>query len=281
MNPPPPDPLPRARERGSTGHVARLGLGIGLGAIVACLGWRRGALSGDGAVAATAVGASTFGFGGLPASLALIAFFASGSVLSRRRAVAGEVPSAKGHRRDAVQVVANGGVAAVALMGSALGWRRGRAAALGALAAASADTWASEIGVRSPSPPRSIMTGELVPPGASGGVTPLGWLAAAAGATLVGGTWALADRRNASWIAIAIVAGLAGSFVDSVAGATIQAAYKCKVCGLPAEVPGLHCGRERSLVRGRSWITNDVVNGMGTAAGAVVGAVLSGARAAR
>src|SRR5688572_26843259 len=108
---------------------------------MAGLGWRRGALSGDGAIAATAVGASTFGFGGLPASFGLIAFFATGSALSRRKAVPGELPSARGHRRDAVQVLANGGIAALALAAHEAGWRGGRSTALGALAAAAADTW--------------------------------------------------------------------------------------------------------------------------------------------
>lgn len=253
----------------------RVALALGLGGFVAGFGWRRGALSGDGAIAAAAFGAATFGFGGLPASLSLIAFFASGSTLSRRQSVPGELPSAKGHRRDAVQVFANGGIAALALAASARGWRGGRGAALGALAAAAADTWASEIGVRSPTAPRSIVSGVVVPPGASGGVTPLGWFAAAAGALVVGVCWAVADRRRWSWLAPALIAGLAGSLVDSVAGATIQGGYGCGVCGQPAEAPGAHCGQPRRLVRGVAWITNDVVNTIGTAAGALVGAALS------
>lgn len=255
---------------------ARAALSLALGGAVALLGWRRGALSTDGALAATAIGAATFGFGGLPASLGLIAFFVTGSALSRRRAVAGEVVAAKGHRRDAVQVLANGGVAGLALVLGILGWRRGRDAALGALAAAAADTWASEIGVRSPTPPRSIVTGEVVHPGASGGVTPLGWLAAAGGALVVGGIWALAEHRRLSRLALALLSGLAGSLADSLAGATLQASYACGACGLPSEAPGDHCGRPRVLARGRAWITNDVVNAIGTATGALVGAALDG-----
>jgi uncharacterized protein (TIGR00297 family) len=247
---------------------------LGLGAMVAGLGWRRRALSLDGAVAATLVGASTFGFGGLPAGLSLVAFFVTGSALSRRREVPGEIPSAKGHRRDAVQVAANGGVAALASVLAATGCGPARGAALGALAAAAADTWASEIGVRSPTPPRSIVNAEIVPPGASGGVTPLGWGAAGAGAALVGATWALADDRRASWVWLALGAGLAGSLADSLAGATLQASYRCDVCSQQFEAGGLHCGAPRRLVRGRAWITNDVVNGIGTAAGGLVGALL-------
>jgi uncharacterized protein (TIGR00297 family) len=242
---------------------------------VAVLGWLRGALSKDGAVAAALVGASTYGFGGLPASLSLIAFFVTGSALSRRATVPGEVEAAKGHRRDAVQVLANGGISAAALAAWAVGWRPGRAAALGALAAAAADTWASEIGVRSKTPPRSIVTGQRVAPGASGGVTPLGWAAANGGALLVGAVWTASGRLRPSWLALALLAGLAGTLADSLAGATVQSAYQCEVCGAPAERGGLHCGEPRRLARGRPWITNDAVNLVGTLAGGLVGAALA------
>ena len=255
-------------------RARRLLLSVGLGALVAGLGWRRSALSADGALAATAVGASTFGFGGWPAGLSLVAFFVTGSALSRRKAVAGELPSAKGHRRDAVQVLANGGFGALGATLAGAGCPRGRGAALGAFAAAAADTWASEIGVRSPSPPRSILTGDVVQPGTSGGVTQLGWAASAGGALLIGLTWTLSSDRRPSTLSAALLAGLAGTFADSVAGATIQAAYRCSVCGTASETSGAHCGQARQLVRGHTWVTNDVVNGIGTAAGAVVGALL-------
>lgn len=247
-----------------------------LGGLIAGLGWWRSALSVDGAFAATAVGASTFGFGGLPAGLSLVVFFVTGSALSRRRPVPSEVASAKGHRRDAAQVFANGGVAAVALAAAGAGWPSGRAGALGALAAAAADTWASEVGVRSWAPPRSIVTGQVVRPGTSGGVTPLGWGAAAAGALLVGAVWAVADDRRPYWLTLALASGLAGALADSIAGATIQAGYRCEVCDRPAEAPGAHCGQPRRLARGRVWVTNDVVNGIGTAVGGLIGAAVWG-----
>jgi uncharacterized protein (TIGR00297 family) len=254
----------------------RAALSLGLGALVAVPGWRRGALSADGALAATVVGAGTFGCGGWSSSLSLIAFFLTGSALARRKRVPGELSSAKGHRRDAVQVLANGGVGALGSALAANGWPPGRGMALGAFAAAAADTWAAEIGVRSPSPPRSVVTGEVVSPGASGGVTLLGWLASVAGALLIGATWALASRSG-GWrftMCAALAAGLAGSLADSLAGATLQAAYACSVCGAPSEAPGEHCGEPRELVRGHAWITNDVVNGIGTATGGLVGALL-------
>jgi uncharacterized protein (TIGR00297 family) len=260
--------------------MGRTALAFGLGGAIAWLGWRKSALSTSGAIAATAVGASTFAFGGLPASLALIVFFVTGSALSRRNRVDGELESEKGHRRDAAQVLANGGIAALALALGAGGTggparAAARGAALGALATAAADTWASEIGVRSPVPPRSIVTGAVVRPGASGGVTPLGWAAAGAGAVAVGAAWTLAEDRRPSRVLVALVAGLVGSLADSLAGATWQASYFCETCGETFEAPGEHCRWPLRLERGVPWITNDVVNGIGTAAGALVGAALS------
>jgi len=107
--------------------LPRCSVAVGLGALVAGLGWQRRALSVDGAVAAATVGASTFAFGGLRASLSLIGFFVTGSALSRRGSMPGEIEGAKGHRRDAVQVLANGGIAAGALALGAAGWSGGAA----------------------------------------------------------------------------------------------------------------------------------------------------------
>jgi len=79
----------------------RIAIALGLGGLVAGFGWRRGALSGDGSIAAAAVGTATFGFGGLPASLGLIAFFASGSALSRRSST--NQPRSSSNRRSGMR----------------------------------------------------------------------------------------------------------------------------------------------------------------------------------
>ncbi|HET8712951.1 MAG TPA: DUF92 domain-containing protein [Gemmatimonadales bacterium] len=187
-------------------------------------------LTRSGAVAALAVGLATiYGFG-WRGVLLLLAFFISASLLTR----------GAGKRRNARQVVANGGVAAfAALTGSWLGFA-------GALAAANADTWASEIGSRSPSPPRLITTGTHVPAGTDGGITLLGTAGGIAGALSIAGV-AYTLVRNGSLTAVA-VAGIAGMLLDSLLGATLQ-------------------GRLR-------WFDNDAVNLAATAAGAGIAALI-------
>jgi uncharacterized protein (TIGR00297 family) len=213
------------------------------------------------------VGALVHGFGGFRASAALIAFFVTGSVLSRRRRQRSEVAGKKGARRDATQVLANGGVAAATLCVPS--WSN---AGAGAIAAACADTWATELGAFSPSRPRSVITGESVAPGTSGGMTVLGSLAAVAGAALIGAIWAaLGDSRHRLRSALGItIAGVAGCFADSLAGATIQAAYHCDTCDRASEdaVDGL--GHACRLTRGARWVTNDTVNLVATLTGALV-----------
>jgi uncharacterized membrane protein len=136
------------------------------------------------------------------------------------------------------------------------------AAYAGALAAANADTWATEVGALSPAAPRLITFGRRVPRGVSGAVTPLGTLASLAGALAIGAGQAALSRHPAAALRLG-VAGLAGALADSVLGATLQAVYVCRGCGQRTEdrrhahgstAPAL------TLVRGVPLMTNDTVN---------------------
>jgi uncharacterized protein (TIGR00297 family) len=238
-----------------------------LGVGVASLAYWRRALTLDGAVAAAVVGGITFARGGSPPTGALLAFFGSSSLLSRlgeARKQALPLAQAKGTRRDAWQVLANGGVATLCAF---FGLRN---AAVGALAAAGADTWATELGLLARSRPRLITSLRRVPPGTSGGVTLEGFLASLGGALVVGVTAAALGGGGQSARAAAL-AGLGGSLIDSLLGATLQAEYVCSRCAEPTE-EGIHphCGTPATLQRGYAWMTNDTVNALATLSGAAL-----------
>jgi len=219
-------------------------------------------LSPGGTLAALAVGAAVTVGAGVAGLVLLLAFFVPASLLT---------PG--GGRRRAVQVAANGGVAAAAAL-LARAHPAWSAAFAGALAAAAADTWSTEIGARSRRPPRLITSGRVVPPGTSGGVTWLGTAGGAAGAGFIAAVAALLALVRPSAAVLVGTAGVAGTLSDSVLGALVQARYRCPSCGRDAERPERCCGSPMPLARGLRWMTNDAVNVAATVVGAIV-AVLS------
>jgi uncharacterized protein (TIGR00297 family) len=185
-----------------------------------------------GAAAALVVGTATVWGTGWRGLLMLLAFLVSGSLLTKG-----------GGRRTAAQVFANGGVAALAaLLGS---WP----AVAGAVAAATADTWATEIGARSRKPPRLITTGAPVPPGANGGVTLLGTAGGVFGAVFIAALAYALTPRGTTPVFVA-VAGVSGMLIDSLLGATVQGPHD-------------------------RWLDNNSVNFAMTLAGAAIAAVLA------
>lgn len=244
-----------------------------LAAAVAAVGWRARALTGGGAAAAFVVGTIVFGTGGWAAAAVLFAFFLPSTLLSRvgreRKRAAVE---AKHGPRDAWQVLANGGVAAVCALLAVRGGVPLYAAFAGAFAAASADTWGTEIGTLARAAPRSIVTLRPVAPGISGGITALGSFASVAGALCVAGVAALAGV--AAWWPVA-AGGVAGALADSLAGATLQALRWCPACAQACETNPHRCGSATVLRRGVAWIGNDAVNFIATFAGALVAGLLA------
>lgn len=240
--------------------------GLLLAAIVAYLAYRARSLNKSGAVAALIVGTIVFGLGGLEWAILLLIFFLTSSGLSRafkRRKQGLDEKFSKGHQRDAGQVFGNGGVATLFVLVHALypesiiGWV-GFAATL---AAVNADTWATELGVLNPTPPRMIThPGRRVEKGTSGGVSLFGTFASLLGASVIGlpAAW---FAHNWTLLPIIAVAGLAGSLFDSLLGATVQAMYFCPTDQKETEKHPLHtCGTETVHIRGWEWLNNDWVN---------------------
>lgn len=250
-----------------------LGVGAGLALVIGVAAWARGSLSPSGVLGALLVGTPVFGFGGVVGAAALLGFFVSSSALSktfRSRKAEVEAEYAKTGTRDLGQALANGGVAALAAVLLAVtGDARYGLALLGALVAANADTWATELGVLSRSSPRLVTTLKSVPPGTSGAVSALGMLAATGGAAFVG---AVAVLAGAPWTLLPwlVLAGVGGSLVDSLLGATVQDVRWCAACSRETERRVHRCGRPSQPLRGLSWLGNDTVNVMATAAGALM-----------
>ena len=241
-------------------------IGFLLAIIIAYLAYRAHSLNLSGAIAATVVGTIVFGLGGLQWAILLLMFFITSSVLSRmfkKRKQGLDEKFSKGHERDAGQVFGNGGLATAFVLVHALypestiGWV-GFAAAL---AAVNADTWATELGVLSPTPPRMIMDlKKRVEKGTSGGVSLFGTLASLVGAAVIAlpAAWFTGDW---SLLPLISLAGLAGSLFDSLLGATVQAMYYCPTDKKETEKHPLHtCGTETVHIRGWKWLNNDWVN---------------------
>lgn len=240
------------------------------------------ALSVDGALASTAVGGAIVTGTGFLGAASLLTFFVTSTLLGR-------LPRARGHsqrrgnERDAVQVLANGGTAA--LLALAMRSRRGHDSRLlvsafgGALAAATADTWATEIGTRLGTKPRSVLTGRFVPIGTSGGVSVPGLLASAAGATSIAAVIAAGSRRantsGRSPMPAVALGGLCGALADSVLGAAVQEVRFCAACGEETESLRHGCGRPTTVVRGIPGFDNDLVNLAATLAGAAAAAAIA------
>lgn len=196
---------------------------------VAELARRARALTRSGEWAAALCGTVLIVAGGWPYVVLVGTFFLTSSALTRLEPRGPQAPRSadrRGRRWD--QVVANGGVATLcAALQGLTGWPGAFVAAAGSVAAATADTWATELGRWSPVPPRLVTTWAPVPPGTSGGITLLGTLASLGGASLIGlAAGALGPAGHPVRVGAAVaLAGASGAVLDSVLGATAERVY--------------------------------------------------------
>jgi uncharacterized protein (TIGR00297 family) len=208
----------------------------------------------------------------------LIAFFVSSTLLGRigavrRTRLIGSIV-AKGGPRDSRQVVANGGLFALAALGygvhPSVWWM---CIGCGALATVCGDTWGTEIGVLSPTKPRSVIGWQPVPAGTSGGVTFWGTIASIAGAGFIAGVAAFGGWPRGPIVASA-AGGIVGFLGDSLLGASIQGRRWCTQCRAATEQPVHACGAPTSPAGGVAWIDNDAVNLLSGLLGAAAATII-------
>ena len=282
-----------------------------LGAVgIALWGYKKSALSQSGAFAAAVVGAGTLGCS-LRFGATLLAFFFSSSKLTQYKEEVRQnmVDNYKrGGQRDWVQVFCNGFIPMVLAVAYGFmagcvdvplgalpnveSWRADiitliMGAFMGYYACCCGDTWASEVGTLSKDTPRLIVGFRPVRKGTNGGITLLGMSASLAGGLCIGlvfylaalaspTLWIFPSQRAVAagqWklIPLGLMAGMTGSLIDSVIGATLQyTGYDPKAERIVSEPrPGvLH-------ISGLPLLSNDLVNLISASMTAVITALVA------
>lgn len=201
--------------------------------------------------------------------IVVYAMFASSTLLTKFRKkdkAEFETINEKNGPRDFIQAIANLGPATVFMLlyyiYSNDYWLAGF---LGSVAAANADSWASEIGGLSKQKPVMITNFKQVDKGVSGGITFLGIIGGIIGSMfivflfqLVQVTFQLSRISNIILFA-AVFGGLFGFLLDSFIGALSQALYISE----SGEFKEFSNEKVRK-VKGFSWMSNDLVNFIST-----------------
>jgi len=230
--------------------------------IISYIAYRFRLLSFSGILASAILGIAVFYFGDWRWFLPLLFFFLSGSLFSflgkekKNIALALEDISP----RTGKQVFSNCGPVFVLLI--FYSYTQDSIflyAYLSLIAAMTADTWASEIGILTDIQPFKITNFQMSVHGVSGAISFLGLSAALVGAGAVGGFLFLWHSASFQILALIILSAWIAQLVDSYLGALLQAKYLCVKCGLYIE-NSIHCGQKAKKISGFSWLDNNMVN---------------------
>jgi uncharacterized protein (TIGR00297 family) len=246
-------------------------IGFFISLLIAGLAYRKNNLNKSGMIAAIILGTMVYGWGHWVFYVFMMFFFMSSLLI--RKFVTVFYPSAhivlmthrhKHEARSWVQVLANGGL--LGLIGFYYSIAPSNLVVFMAalsMAAATSDTWASEIGILSNQKPKSLIRRQEMEKGLSGGVTSLGLWASLGGSALIGlvfGVYGLmisGFSLNLIWATLlCMLGGFIGSLIDSILGEFFQAKYKT----LESDIIELSGSSTDILVQGFRWFDNNLVN---------------------
>ncbi|CAG8752129.1 17901_t:CDS:2, partial [Cetraspora pellucida] len=220
-------------------------ISIALSLVLALHGLRKKSLTKSGALCALLVGIITLSNNCYTFTVVLFVFYFTGSGLTKYKAERKkqlEEDYQDGGQRTAMQVVCNAFTGTIICIihqhyyGGQLkcllddrGSRLLFWMYIGHYSTCNGDTWASELGILNKGWPFLITTFKKVPPGTNGGVSPLGLFASVLGGLIIGISAMISiyfadgcNRLYIQLIPVASIAGLIGSIIDSILGATVQ-----------------------------------------------------------
>jgi uncharacterized protein (TIGR00297 family) len=228
-----------------------------------------------GSLAAFLTGALTFYSFQWQGLVILGAFFLTSSLLTKWKKEQKQDCNAETSEdrkgRTAGQVFANGGASVLAAIGLILQpdpiWLIMFA---GSFATATADTWASEIGILSKAKPFHLKEWRKVEAGLSGAVTLSGTAASVIGAAVIGVSYYILFYPSSLIVrGIIVLAGFLGNLADTLFGAWFEQKFYCQICKTETESKW-HCNMKTVRIFGLGWVTNNVVNFSSTVVGGLI-----------
>jgi len=252
---------------------------IGIFLFLALLSYKAKFLTRNGLIAALILG-SVIILTGENWLYPLILFFLLSSLLTRISAFRKKTAKAEHTPRTAAQVLANGAVPALSAVGYMLFPEPSIIILfLGSLAAATSDTWSTEIGAFSATQPRLITNFIKVEKGTSGGITLVGILAGIAGSAALAFSGYLIFKGDSqmlyleSGITPVFIGGITGNLLDSFLGVNLQSKNRCVVCNIITE-ENTHCGKPTAHSTGLRLFNNDGVNFLCSLAGGLSAVII-------
>lgn len=173
--------------------------------------------------------------------------------------ITGEINKKSG-ARGVTQVLVNASAAILALIAKlVLGGEEWVVVYAVALTECLADSLASDVGVLSKNDPIDICRFRRIKRGLSGGVSPLGTLAALCGCVFMSAFTVIFLGFVPKYFLSVLLIPMLGVTVDSILGSLVQAKYTCAECGKLTEKP-VHCEKPCIRTGGVKIINNDAVN---------------------